>query len=65
MSNRRSHRAARAAYDGVTRLLSLAMIGLGVLLVVRGAVIADVLGVGMIAAGAGRLWILARLRRLR
>ena len=46
MSERRSHRAARAAYDGMTRLLALAMIVLGVLLVVRGAVIAAVLGVG-------------------
>ena len=65
MSNRRTGGAARAAYDGMTRLLSLAMIVLGVLLVVRGGVIAVVLGVGMVAAGAGRLWILARLRKLR
>jgi hypothetical protein len=32
---------------------------------VRGAALAAVLGVALIAAGAGRLWILARLRRLR
>ena len=65
MSNRQPHRGARAAYDGVTRLLAVAMIVLGVLLVVRGGVLAAVLGVGLAGAGVGRLWILARLRRMR
>jgi len=41
------------------------MIVIGVLLVVRGGVLAAVLGVGFAGAGAGRLWILARMRRLR
>ena len=42
--------------------MSLAMIVLGVLLVARGAVLAVVIGVAMVAAGAGRLWVLARMR---
>ena len=65
MSNRRRNDVARNAYDGATRLLALAMIALGALLLVRGAVLAIVLGIGLIGAGAGRLWILARLRRPR
>lgn len=56
-------RAGRSAYDGMTRLLAVAMMVLGVLLVVRGALLAVIVGVAMIGAGAGRLWILARLRR--
>jgi hypothetical protein len=55
----------RAAYDGATRVLSAAMIVLGVLLIVRGAVLAVVVGVAMIAAGLGRLWIVAQQRRRR
>ena len=40
------------------------MIVLGVLLAVRGAaVLPVVVGVAMAAAGAGRLWVTARLRR--
>ncbi len=65
MSRRRRQEVARAAHNGVTRVLAVAMIVLGVLLVVRGAALAAVLVVALIAAGAGRLWILARLRRLR
>jgi hypothetical protein len=41
------------------------MIVLGVLLIVRGAVLAVVVGVAMIAAGLGRLWIVAQQRRRR
>ena len=65
VSDRRSQRAARSAYDGATRVLAVLMIGLGALLVVRGAVLAAVLGVAMVGAGVGRLWVLARLRRQR
>jgi hypothetical protein len=50
-------------HDGATRVLSVAMIVLGVLLVVRGAVLAAIVGVAMVAAGVGRLWVTARLRR--
>jgi hypothetical protein len=53
----------RAVHDGVTRILSAAMIVLGVLLMTRGAVLALVLGVAMIGAGAGRLWVVAQQRR--
>jgi hypothetical protein len=56
----------RAAYDGATRVLSAAMIVIGVLLVVRGAaVLAVVVGVGLIGAGAGRLWVVSQQRRMR
>ncbi len=55
----------RAVHDGATRVLSIAMIVLGALLLVRGVLLTAVVGAGMIAAGAGRLWILARLRRNR
>ncbi len=50
-------------HDGVTRVLSAAMIVLGVLLALRGAVLAVVLGVAMVGAGIGRLWIVAQQRR--
>ncbi len=56
-------RRRSAAYDGATRLLSLAMIVLGVLLVARGALLAIVVGVAMIGAGAGRMWVVAQQRR--
>ena len=62
MSDRRQP-LGRAAYDGVTRFLSLVMIVLGVLLIARGAVLGIVVGVAMIGAGCGRLWVVARLRR--
>jgi hypothetical protein len=55
----------RAVHDGATRVLSAAMIVLGVLLIVRGALLAAVVGVAMIAAGLGRLWIVAQQRRRR
>jgi multisubunit Na+/H+ antiporter MnhC subunit len=52
-------------HDGATRVLSAAMIVLGLLLIFRGAVLAVVIGVAMIAAGAGRLWVVAQQRRRR
>ncbi len=52
-------------HDGLTRFLSAVMIVLGVLLIVRGALLAAVVGVAMIAAGAGRLWVVAQQRRRR
>ena len=52
-------------HDGATRLLSVAMIVLGVLLVFRSAVLGIIIGVAMIGAGAGRLWVVARHRRAR
>ncbi len=55
----------RAVHDGVTRVLSAAMIVLGVLLIARGALLAVVLGFAMVAAGAGRLWVVAQQRRRR
>jgi hypothetical protein len=55
----------RAVHDGATRVLSTAMIVLGVLLIARGALLAIILGAAMIGAGIGRLWIVARLRRER
>ncbi len=61
MSGRRSERG-RAVHDGATRILSAAMIVLGVLLAVRGAALAVVVGVAMIAAGLGRLWVVAQRR---
>jgi hypothetical protein len=39
------------------------MIVLGVLLVARGALLAIVVGVAMIGAGAGRMWVVAQQRR--
>jgi hypothetical protein len=41
------------------------MIVLGVLLIFRGVLLAMVVGVAMIGAGAGRLWIVAQQRRRR
>jgi hypothetical protein len=38
------------------------MIVLGVLLIARGALLAAGVGVGMIGAGAGRLWVVAQQR---
>ncbi len=52
-------------HDGATRFLSAVMIVLGVLLIFRGALLAMVVGVAMIGAGAGRLWIVAQQRRRR
>jgi hypothetical protein len=50
-------------HDGITRVLSVAMIAVGVLLAFRGAVLAVVLGVAFVGAGIGRLWIVAQQRR--
>jgi hypothetical protein len=65
MTSRRSspQGRGRAVHDAATRILSAAMIVLGVLLALRGAALAVVLGVAMVAAGGGRLWVLAQQRR--
>jgi hypothetical protein len=55
----------QSIHDGATRLLSVAMIVLGVLLVFRSAVLGIIIGVAMIGAGAGRLWVVAQHRRAR
>ncbi len=52
-------------HDGATRVLSAVMIVLGVLLVSRGELLAVVVGVAMVGAGAGRLWVVAQQRRHR
>jgi multisubunit Na+/H+ antiporter MnhC subunit len=52
-------------HDGATRVLSAAMVILGVLLIFRGAMLAVVVGVAMIGAGLGRLWVVAQQRRRR
>ena len=49
-------------HDGVTRVLSVAMIVLGVLLASRGALVAVILGIAMVGAGCGRLWVVAQRR---
>ena len=49
-------------HDGATRVLSAVMIVLGVLLIFRGALLGVVVGVAMIGAGAGRLWVVAQQR---
>ena len=61
MPGRGSERG-RSVHDGITRVLSAAMIVLGVLLALRGAALAVVLGVAMVGAGIGRLWIVAQRR---
>jgi len=60
----------RRLHRGTTRLLSLAMIAIGVALVVRtlasgggGAAIGVVLGVLFVAAGCARLYLQARQER--
>jgi len=55
----------QAIHDGATRVLSAVMIVLGVLLVFRGALLAVIVGVAMVGAGAGRLWVTAQRRRVR
>jgi len=49
----------------LTQLFSVVMIGIGVALVVRLSVQAVILGLLFVAAGAGRLFVSARLRRTR
>jgi len=61
MPDRGSQRG-RAVHDGATRVLSAAMIVLGVLLALRGAALAVVVGVAMVGAGIGRLWVVAQRR---
>ena len=55
----------QSIHDGATRVLSAVMIVLGVLLVFRGALLAVIVGVAMVGAGAGRLWVTAQHRRVR
>jgi len=50
---------------GQRGLLGAAMVILGVLLIFRGAVLAVIIGVAMIGAGLGRLWVVAQQRRRR
>jgi hypothetical protein len=63
MSRRSSPQGrGQAVHDGITRILSAAMIALGVLLVFRGPVLGVVIGVAMVGAGLGRLWVVAQRR---
>ncbi len=55
----------QSLHDRATRVLSAAMIVLGVLLVFRSAILGIIIGVAMIGAGAGRLWVVAQHRRAR
>jgi hypothetical protein len=41
------------------------MIVLGVLLIARGALLGIAVGLGLIGAGAGRMWVVAQQRRRR
>jgi uncharacterized membrane protein HdeD (DUF308 family) len=50
-------------HAGLTRILSLAMIAIGVALVTRLIVAAVLIGLLFIAAGVGRLYVSARTRR--
>ncbi|GAC1493886.1 MAG: hypothetical protein NVS1B9_15390 [Solirubrobacteraceae bacterium] len=49
-------------HDGITRLLSVAMIAIGVALLTRLTVLSIVLGLLFLAAGCGRLFVQLRLR---
>jgi multisubunit Na+/H+ antiporter MnhC subunit len=49
-------------HDNATRFLSALMIVLGVLLVARGALLGVIIGVAMIAAGVGRMWVVSQQR---
>jgi multisubunit Na+/H+ antiporter MnhC subunit len=51
--------------DGATRFLSAVMIVLGVLLIARGALLGVVVGVAMIGAGVGRMWVVSQQRSRR
>ena len=59
----------RVMHDRLTRMLSTAMLVVGVLLVARalagGSIIGVVLGVAFVAAGVGRLYVQHRLSRAR
>jgi hypothetical protein len=52
-------------HDGATRFLSAVMIVLGVLLVARGALLGVIVGVAMVAAGVGRMWVVSQQRARR
>jgi multisubunit Na+/H+ antiporter MnhC subunit len=52
-------------HDGATRFLSAVMIVLGVLLIARGALLGVVVGVAMIGAGVGRMWVVSQQRSRR
>ncbi len=58
----RGRRGAGLVHVQATRLLSAAMVLIGVLLIARAAALTVVLGVLFIAGGAGRLWLSARGR---
>ena len=49
-------------HDTATRFLSALMVVLGVLLVARGALLGVIIGVAMIAAGVGRMWVVSQQR---
>jgi Flp pilus assembly protein TadB len=55
----------RTVHDNATRFLSALMIVLGVLLVARGALLGVIIGVAMIAAGVGRMWVVSQQRSRR
>ncbi len=56
---------AAAVHDRATQVLSVAMVVIGVLLAAQLTVLSVVLGVLFGAAGAGRLYVGARMRRRR
>jgi uncharacterized membrane protein HdeD (DUF308 family) len=56
---------AAGLHDRATQVLSVAMIVIGVALVARLTALSAVLGVLFCAAGAGRLYVGARIRRRR
>jgi uncharacterized membrane protein HdeD (DUF308 family) len=49
-------------HNALTRVLSAAMIVIGVLLIARGAALTVLLGVLFIVAGSGRIWLSSRDR---
>ncbi len=52
-------------HDRATQVLSVAMVVIGVALVARLTVLSAVLGLLFLAAGVGRLYVSARMRRRR
>jgi hypothetical protein len=60
-----SWRIENRADAGATRFLSAVMIVLGVLLIARGALLGVVVGVAMIGAGVGRMWVVSQQRSRR
>jgi multisubunit Na+/H+ antiporter MnhC subunit len=55
--------AGYGVHDRLTRVLSSAMIVIGVLLLARGALMSIVLGVLFVVAGIGRLYVQSTQRR--